>query len=114
MKICIDNLKVKTIIGVNDFERKKKQKIFVDIEIEFDLPINFNDSIKETVDYDIIIKDLKNFIEKTNFYTLEKLSLEIIEYLFKKEIIKSVKCKIRKSLKFKNCKTIYVEETRTK
>ncbi|HOJ63193.1 MAG TPA: dihydroneopterin aldolase [Spirochaetota bacterium] len=110
MKIYINNLKVNTIIGVYNFERKKRQKIFIDLEIEFNLSSEFNDSINQTVDYDLVLKEVKKFVENSNFYTLEKLCIEIINLILKDETVKKVKCKIRKDKKFKDCKTIYIEE----
>jgi len=114
MKIYIKKLKAKTIIGVNDFERYKKQKLYIDLEIDFELQQGFSDNIRETIDYDIVVKDVKNLVENSQFYTLERLCLEIIDFIFKNFDVNSVKVNITKSLNFKDCKSISVEETKIK
>ncbi len=111
MKIIIKDLKVKTIIGVKDFERKKKQTIHIDLQIAFVLNNDFFDNIKETIDYDVLIERVKNFVENTKFYTIEKLSIEIINNLFQfSPLIEEITVKIRKDFYFKPFNKIFIEE----
>jgi len=115
MNIIIKDLKVKTIIGVKDFERKKKQTIHIDLEINFNLNKDFSDNIQETIDYDIIVEKVKSFTENTKFYTIEKLCFEIINTLFQfYQSIQKVKVKIRKNFYFKAFDRIYIEETKSR
>ncbi len=65
MKIVIENLKFDTIIGILDFERVKRQKIIIDIEIEYD----YKD--KNFIDYAKVVTFVKEHIQKKKFYLIE-------------------------------------------
>ena len=50
--IYIEDLRVKTIIGIFDWERETKQEVSIDIEFPFDcMKAAKNDSIEDTLDY---------------------------------------------------------------
>lgn len=115
MKIVIEDLKLKTIIGIKDSERKKKQKIHIDLHVAFDLDNDFSDKIKDTVDYDSIVEEVTNFVTCTSFYTIEKLGIEIINTLFSRyEVINKVKVRVRKDFYFREFDKIYIEEIRNR
>ena len=53
--IYIKDLRVETIIGIFDWERKVKQEVSIDIEFPFDCKkAAKNDSIEDAIDYKII------------------------------------------------------------
>ena len=55
--IYIKDLRVKTIIGIFDWERKVKQEVSIDLEFPFDCKkAAASDSIEDTVDYKSIAK----------------------------------------------------------
>ena len=57
--IYIKDLRVKTIIGIFDWERKVKQEVSIDLEFPFDCKkAAATDSIEDTVDYKAIAKGL--------------------------------------------------------
>ena len=55
--IYIKDLRVKTIIGIFDWERKVKQEVSIDLEFPFDCKkAAKTDSIEDTIDYKTIVK----------------------------------------------------------
>lgn len=73
--IRITNLKLRTIIGINDWERKHKQDVVINIKIEFDASKSIkNDTITDAVDYKVITKRITKEVEDSNFQLLEKLT----------------------------------------
>ena len=55
--IYIEDLRVKTIIGIFDWERETKQEVSIDIEFPFDcMKAAKNDSIEDTLDYKKFVK----------------------------------------------------------
>jgi dihydroneopterin aldolase len=55
--IYIKDLRVKTIIGIFDWERKVKQEVSIDLEFPFDCKkAAATDSIEDTVDYKVNCK----------------------------------------------------------
>ena len=95
--IYIKDLRVKTIIGIFDWERKTKQEVSIDIEFQFDCKkAAKNDSIKDTVDYKKICKAVIKFVEESEFQLQETLA-ESIAALVKNEYkVNSLKLRISK------------------
>ena len=55
--IYIKDLRVQTIIGIFEWERKVKQEVSIDIEFPFDCKkAAANDSIEDAIDYKTICK----------------------------------------------------------
>ena len=74
MIIKIENLRLRTIIGVFDWEKEKKQDVIVNIEMEFDgTRAAESDKLEDTVDYKSLNKSIIEFVEKGNFNLLERM-----------------------------------------
>ncbi|MCK5391899.1 MAG: FolB domain-containing protein, partial [Deltaproteobacteria bacterium] len=59
MIIKIKNLKLRTIVGIYEWEKKTKQDIVINVEIEFDGSKAIEtDNIEDTVDYKTITKKI--------------------------------------------------------
>ena len=68
--IYIEDLRVKTIIGIFDWERETKQEVSIDIEFPFDCKkAAKNDSIEDTLDYKKICKAVIKYVEESSFST---------------------------------------------
>ena len=73
--IYIKDLRVKTIIGIFDWERKVKQEVSIDLEFPFDCKkAAATDSIEDTVDYKSIAKGVIKFVEESSFQLQETLA----------------------------------------
>ena len=112
-KVEINNIKVKSKIGVSALERKKNQLLIVSISFNYKVKpkLDIND-IKNLKDYSLITKFLKKFIEKSKYKTLEKLIIESKKALNKKFVVQSIYLKIEKpevAKKYK-CNSISVSE----
>ncbi len=97
MLIRIKNLKVKTIIGIYKFEEKIQRQLIFNAELEIKKSkAPQSDKIKDTVDYDDIIKIIKN-IAKKRFSLIEKMAEEITKEIMKNKIIWRCKLEIDKT-----------------
>ncbi|HAC71880.1 MAG TPA: dihydroneopterin aldolase, partial [Arcobacter skirrowii] len=65
MKIEIENLSFKTIIGILDFERVKKQKVIINISFEYEFKNG------EFIDYAEVSKLIKNRVKQMKYFLLE-------------------------------------------
>jgi len=84
-KVNINNLKIKTKIGVGKLERKTEQQLIVSLVFYYSVTKNSDlNDIKNLKDYSKIIKFLKKYIKNTRYKTLEKLITEIDKELKKK------------------------------
>lgn len=86
MLIRIEGLEVYTIIGVNNWEREVKQKVIIDVEIEYEKE-PASDSIKNAIDYKKLNKKIYNSVTKTKFKLLETLA----DYVLKICMVKNSK-----------------------
>ncbi|MBK1972044.1 dihydroneopterin aldolase [Campylobacter sp. TTU-622] len=65
----------KCIIGILDFERKKKQKVIIKLKAKS----------YEFLDYSILTKKIKKYYKKNKFYTIEE-SLKFVSIKLKEKI----------------------------
>jgi len=95
--IYIKDLRIKTIIGIFDWERKVKQEVSIDIEFPFDCKkAAATDTIEDTIDYKAITKGVIKFVEDSSFQLQETLA-ESIASLVKNEYgVKSIKLRVSK------------------
>jgi dihydroneopterin aldolase len=95
--IYIKDLRIKTIIGIFDWERKEKQEVSIDLEFPFDCKkAAATDSIEDATDYKAIAKAVIKFVEESSFQLQETLA-EGIASLVKNEFgVESIKLRVSK------------------
>jgi dihydroneopterin aldolase len=74
-KVFIEDLRIETVIGIYDWERKIRQTIALDLEMAFDnrRPAA-SDKIEDTLDYKKVAKRLIAFVEESHFELVETLA----------------------------------------
>ncbi|URQ70738.1 dihydroneopterin aldolase [SAR86 cluster bacterium] len=81
----IKDLRVQTIIGLYDWERKVRQEVSIDIDIFFDnKAASAKDSVNDTIDYKKITKAVISHVEKSSYKLQESLA-ESIAVLIKRD-----------------------------
>ena len=95
--IYIKDLRVETIIGIFDWERKVKQEVSIDMEFPFDCKrAAATDSIEDTIDYKAICKGVIKFVEDSSFQLQESL-VEGIAALVKDDYgVESIQLRVSK------------------
>jgi len=84
MVIRIKNLRLRAIIGVDEWERHNRQEIVVNIEAESDgTKASLSDDINDAVDYSALERHLVAEVENTKFFLLEKLADFILNIVMK-------------------------------
>ena len=77
-KIHINDLLTRGIVGVNDWERKHKQDILLNITLDADLrPAGLSDNIEDSVNYRTVAKQVIAHVESSSRFTLEALSEDV-------------------------------------
>ncbi len=78
--VYIRELEVQTIIGIYDWERKIKQTVSIDIEMETDIrAAALSDDIKDALNYKEIGKRIISFVEASEFQLVETMAEKISE-----------------------------------
>lgn len=97
MKIDIENLEFKCIIGILDFERVKKQKVIINLSFEYAFS---NDKF---IDYSEVVDLIKQTMKKEKFQLIEDAVLCLAKLLNQTYEIKNLKLKISKPTILKDC-----------
>ncbi len=74
-KVFINDLRIDTIIGIYDWERKVRQTISLDIEMAHDISqAAKTDDIQFALNYKEVAKRLISFIESSEFLLVESMA----------------------------------------
>jgi D-erythro-7,8-dihydroneopterin triphosphate epimerase len=77
-QIHIRDLRLRTIIGINEEERRNKQDVVINITLYADHSAAVSDNIDDTVNYRTIAKQTIELVENSQFFLVEKMALEIV------------------------------------
>lgn len=76
--VFIRDLRVDTVIGIFDWERRIRQTVSIDLEMGTDIArAAATDSIDDTLDYKAVAKRLIDFVGKSEFLLVETLAERI-------------------------------------
>jgi len=80
--IHVKDLKINTIIGINKTERIEKQIVNINFWLYVDISEpGISDDIKHCIDYRTVTKKIINFVKNSSYFTLEKLTTEVLHIL---------------------------------
>lgn len=96
-KILINDLHVRGILGVNEWERRQKQDIVLNIELSTDTrKAARNDNVEESVNYRTVAKQVIEHVESSQRLTVEALAEDIARIALAMERVSSVRVRVEK------------------
>ena len=114
-KILIRDLVLKISVGIHDFEKKKKQRVKFNLDINTDPGLVPDDNnLNSIINYEDVIKNIKKITNKKHYLLLETLAEKIFLKLFENMRIKKVKLRIEKLDVFKNTSSVGIEIEKSK
>ena len=114
-KVIIKDLILNILIGIHNFEKKKKQRVKFNVEINIDPNLSPHENDLDTiVNYEDVIKTIKKITNKKHYLLLETLSEDIFFKLFKDSKIKKIKLRIEKLDIIKNTSSVGIEVEKIK
>ena len=76
--IFLSELKVETVIGIWEWERKIRQTVVIDLEMAADIQkAAETDSVEDTLNYKSVAKRLQDFVADSEFQLVETLAEKI-------------------------------------
>lgn len=109
-RAAIRDLQIWAIIGTNDWEREEKQELIVNMEFEFDAEkAAFSDDLWDTVDYKSMKKRVIDFVEKSQFQLLEKLTAEVLRMVLDEPLVLAATVRIDKPHALRYAKSVSIE-----
>lgn len=80
--IYLRDLRIDTIIGIYDWERRMKQTIIIDLEMGTDIrKAADSDNIEDTLSYKTVAKRLMSYVGDSEFELVETLAEKIAEII---------------------------------
>jgi len=107
-KIFFENIEVIISIGIHDFEKVKKQKVLISIELTVNIS-PADDSISTTLDYDQILEFVLKIANNKHFNLQETLCNEIVNFCLSKSQVRAVKVITKKVDVYQNCDAVGFE-----
>ena len=112
-KVLITDLTLQMSIGIHDFEKKKKQEVKFNINIDINPSLApIKEKINSIVNYETVIKNITKLTKNKHYELLETLAEDIFFELFKNTNIQKIKLKIEKTQIIKNTSSVGVEITK--
>ena len=112
MIIRIKNLRLRTVIGINEWERKALQDVIINMTLTFDgSRAAQSDHIADTVNYKKITKQVIAAVENSEFYLLETLADHILKLVMADERIHKALIEVDKpkALRFADSVSVSIE-----
>jgi D-erythro-7,8-dihydroneopterin triphosphate epimerase len=113
MIIRIKNLKLTTIIGVYEWEEKEPRTLLFNVEIETNLTDGMkSDHLKDVIDYDVVVKQIKTLVENNRFNLIEKMVDQVLDVIMQDQRIKRCTIEVDKMKVYDFIDSFSITETR--
>ena len=114
-RIQIEDLVVRTIIGIYDRERNRCQDVVVNITLWTDITAAArSDDIEQAVDYRSLTKNIIKHVEESRCMLLERLVEEISELVLEDAAIVATSVKVEKPGALRFSRSVGIEIFRTR
>lgn len=114
-RILIEGMVFNCIIGINDWERVAKQPVEIDLTLYADLSkAAESDNVEDTINYRTISRSVRDFVEKSSFGLVEKLSDGVARLCLENERVQRVDVRLRKPGALRLGRSVGLDITRTR
>ena len=95
--IFLHDLKIDTVIGIWDWERKIRQTVVIDLEMSADIArAAATDSVEDTLNYKSVAKRIQTFVGESSFQLVETLAEKIAQIVREEFGVQWVKVRVNK------------------
>jgi FolB domain-containing protein len=109
-RIFIKDLLLRGIIGINDWEREKKQDILINVSLFADLGnAGASDAIEDSVNYKTITKKIIRHVEQSERFTVEALAQDIVAICLKETGVLKARVRVEKPGALRFARSVGVE-----
>ncbi|QGM22346.1 dihydroneopterin triphosphate 2'-epimerase [Spiribacter sp. 2438] len=96
-RIHIKDLRLRTFIGFNEEEQRKRQDVVINIRIDYDaLSAARGDQVDEALNYKIITKEVIAHVEDNRFLLLEAMVNDLVEIVMAHQAAQRVEVEVDK------------------
>ena len=95
--IYLHDLRIETVIGIWDWERKIRQTVAIDLEMSADIrKAAATDSVEDTLNYKLVAKRLQQYVGDSGFQLVETLAEKIAGIVIDEFGVAWVRVKVNK------------------
>ena len=114
-KVIINDLLVRGIIGVNDWERKRPQDILINLTLFTDTKrAGETDNLEDCVDYSTMSKKVQAYAESAGRLTVEALANDLAKICFEDKGVQKVIVRVEKPGAVRFAESVGVEIERSR
>lgn len=114
-RIQIKDLLLRTIIGINEEERRNRQDVLINITLYADTrAAGGSDDIGDAVNYRTITKQVIKRVEESSFHLVEKMAAEIAAICLQDPRVEAVDIRVEKPGALRFARSVGVEIHRTR
>ena len=96
-QIHIRDLHLRTIIGINDEERRDRQDVLINLTVDTDMrTASRSDDIHDAFNYRTLAKRVIELVENSQFYLVEKLAAEVARLCLEDTRVERVRVSVDK------------------
>ena len=96
-KIFLNELRVDTVIGIWEWERKIRQTVVIDLEMSADIAkAAATDQVEDTLNYKSVAKRVQSFVADSSFQLVETLAERIAQIVRDEFGVAWVKVRVNK------------------
>jgi len=112
-KIFLDELRIETIIGIWEWERKIRQTVIIDLEMSADIAkAAATDDVADTLNYKLVAKRIQEFVGDSSFQLVETLAERIAGIIRDEFDVAWCRVKVHKPGAIRGSKDVGVESER--
>ncbi len=95
--IFLTDLKIQTIVGIWDWERKIRQTVSIDLELGADIRrAAASDDIEDTLNYKKVAKRVQQFVSESSFKLVETMAEKVAEIILNEFDVPWVQVRVNK------------------
>ena len=114
-KVIIRDLILNILVGIHNFEKKKKQRVKFNIEILTDPYVSPNSkNLNSILNYEEVVMKIEELTDLKHHELLEDLAENIFNVIFKNKLVKKVILKLEKLDIIKKTKSVGIEVSKIK
>ena len=114
-KIRINNLRMRCVVGIADWEQNVRQDVSVTVTLHMDLhPAGKSDDVADTIDYKQLKKRIMDHLEGHSFGLIERMAYEVAGICLGDERVQQVDVVVNKLGALRYADSVEVEITRTR
>ena len=107
--IFLHDLKIDTVIGIWDWERKIRQTVSIDLDMSADIrKAAATDSVHDTLNYKLVAKRIQEFVAESSFQLVETLAERIAAIVLEEFDVSWVRVRVNKPGAIRNAHDVGV------